>query len=1045
MKNIFKVFFCLLLTIDSYAQIPNDYTINGYPVPRHVIESYLSRNLNLQTLIWQGKYHVPDAAPSVTHNVANCMGSDHTQRILSIINNTSPKYISLAEGDWFSDSWTAQNNHWDHVLWTADAIHAIDDEILLEVGLYEHIEISDVVWPMVLGDDPDEEYIFDTWGSDPDWPVGQTSITITADNMAYDEMVWARYHNSVPGNDDLDEFNFYVPDLSKLTTRVYWYWRMCEYVRRGYESFHMGLQNKMLKRDCDNLLIHDLIEKVKAFGAMPNGLGGQNARRGVVFFNAQNGEDHNPDYIPGCLQASGCPDPMNPGTNCTHLDNLIWKNPFDYFQKGQVYYWGDPAEKNILWDWGSAAMGIVESNPPTPDPITGNWPTTLVNNINDIVDVKLMRDDDPVYVAEKHSPNAYGHSIGGIHPQGWKCDHLPYQSVWDNTHGGETPIQYIQWNWTYNLDDKTWFLSLPNQIDRMNFLDYAYSRVKCLDRNAFFVLPGGWKGRYYIDPSTYGAFPNPSIIEYNQTVAPYNYDWFWYCTDPNYNLIPTINNIWDAPWDPAFYHSDRTEQFNSVNKRDGTVYPTFSWSEKTYAGDFNCDGRDDILVTSNNDPGVGVQWHGHKVYQTMPSGDDFEELGPFSIQDPCSPAGTGWPYLSWGEEFYVGDFDGDGFKNDIAVMANEHLGMNCPGIRFYKGNYIVNGLGANEFSGFSYMGLTLTYPSSDDRVYIGDFNGDGKDDILTTSDNTSPINNTTYSVFNVLYNTYSGGTLSFSSPSSFWNCNVGCTAWGEDYYIGDFNGDGKDDFFVVADPNTGTSWQGLELYSSTGTGFNYEGELSCVAGVGCFPSWGERFYIGDFDADGKDDFIVTADMHQGISWMGYRVYMNKTSGGTYTFQDKGLSGQNGLECAFPSWGERFNIADYNGDGYSDFLITADKQVGIDWDGWEMFWSKATLGVWKPGRENTVGVQNFAKGNMQNGITVYPNPVADILSIKVTEQFTENLVIRINSIDGREMQQLTLSGNKEEVINIDMKGLPPGMYLYNITCNEKSFQGKVTKL
>lgn len=344
----------------------------------------------------------------------------------------------------------------------------------------------------------------------------------------------------------------------------------------------------------------------------------------------------------------------------------------------------------------------------------------------------------------------------------------------------------------------------------------------------------------------------------------------------------------------------------------------------------------------------------------------------------------------------------------------------------------------------------MVTPSWDERIYIGDFNGDGKDDMLTTPDNRPPTNNQQHGNFHVYYNTSSGGNLSFSNPSVFWNCNTGCTAWGEDFYVGDFDGDGKDDFFVVADPTTGIlSWNGLELYSSNGTGFTYKGNLTCSGG-GCTPSWGEQFYIGDFDNDGKDDFIVNADMHNNVNWQGYKIFMNKTSSGNYTFQDKGLEGANGY-CTFPSWGERFHTGDYNGDGYSDFIVTADKTLNIDWDGWLMFHSRGNTGAWKPSKNKDTDIGTIAVNNKtivkgDEGIFVYPNPANEILTFKNTKTGKQISNVTIKSVDGR-----TVSVNKlnttpdKQLIELDIANLQSGVYIYSVDSGTETINGRFTKL
>ncbi len=1039
------------------------------PVPRHVIESYLSRSINIQSLVWPQWFHNGGRSlnlPPTTHDQTAFNNSPQIDRVRNLINQVNPTQepmlITLAEGDWDQDNWYSNPDHWDHVEWLAEMAHSINDEIIIEAAMYEKVRMDDNLI-VRLGDDPEEEYIFAEWGMHQDWPAGQNFIDIRADSMVYDEMIYAR-RNSGPNGEPTLNGTWYIPDITKFYTRVYWYWRACEYIRRGYESIHVGRMDLMAKHDCDNALLGDLLRRIKDFAISADGQGGTMAKRGHVFFNGQGGSDNSPEHIPGCVpfMSRPCQTPFVAGS-CPNLDPYVWTWPEVYYHKNQVYYTGVIDNKEILWDWGSAVISLVEKNPPAPQGPNNIWPQTILSNINTLTEVKILRKDDPQYQAEAHWTSApYGNSIGGIHPQGWLCDRLPYTVNWDNTHGGDSPIHYTQWNSTYNMDDKTWFLSLPNQADRENFINYAYPRVKCLDRNSFFVMPGAWHRRPVMDPTNFPNVPN-TFPEYTQNV-PINDERFWFATDVQSNLAGPISTMWTN----SYNHSDRGARFMSANRRDGSVYHTFSWGEKIYTGDFNSDGLDDVLVTANNEPGVNIQWGGYNMYQTQEGGDDFDELGVITTTHPCAPT-SGISYLSWGENFYVGDFDGDGFRNEIAVTSDGLLGIQCvPGVRIYRATFTVNGNGQNVFNGFQYTGLSLAYPSWDDRLYIGDFNGDGLDDILATAENRPPVNNSSYGNFRILYNTHNGTNYSFSAPVNFSYCNTGCTGWGEEFYIGDFDGDGADDFFVVADANTlSPPWLGLELYQSVVQGttntFLYQGNITCSP-VQCYPSWGERYYVGDFDGDGRDDFFVTADMHQNIFAEGFRVFMSKSTSGNFVFQDKGLDGHNSSECAYPSWGEIYHVGDYNGDGNSDFIVIGDKQLSIDWDGWDMYWSRGGNGWWKPGKHNPENVtdsnmltfektRNYIQGRQSenpvseaNYIYVYPNPVNDVLNVRISTAEEGTGYIRITTADGRVVSESDLNiqvGTTTKMI--DISKLQTGVYIYQVKTNITQKTGKITKL
>jgi hypothetical protein len=115
-----------------------------------------------------------------------------------------------------------------------------------------------------------------------------------------------------------------------------------------------------------------------------------------------------------------------------------------------------------------------------------------------------------------------------------------------------------------------------------------------------------------------------------------------------------------------------------------------------------------------------------------------------------------------------------------------------------------------------------------DPWYIGDFNGDGMDDIFR------------------YWPGVSGADLFLSDGMRFvysgsW---TGAGRGVDDWYIGDFNGDGMDDIFRY--------WPGIsgaDVFLSDGTKFVYSGSWT-GAGYGT-----DGWYVRDFNGDGRDDIM----------------------------------------------------------------------------------------------------------------------------------------------------------------------------------------------
>src|SRR5439155_549082 len=119
-------------------------------------------------------------------------------------------------------------------------------------------------------------------------------------------------------------------------------------------------------------------------------------------------------------------------------------------------------------------------------------------------------------------------------------------------------------------------------------------------------------------------------------------------------------------------------------------------------------------------------------------------------------------------------------------------------------------------------------------VAVGDFNGDGKDDLAVANQGSNTVS--------VLLSNLDG-TFRPASPSSY---AVGAFPWS--VAVGDFNGDGILDLAVG---NGGSNTVSVLLGKVDGT---FLAAVPATYAVGGFP-WSVA--VGDFNKDGKDDLAVT--------------------------------------------------------------------------------------------------------------------------------------------------------------------------------------------
>ena len=165
----------------------------------------------------------------------------------------------------------------------------------------------------------------------------------------------------------------------------------------------------------------------------------------------------------------------------------------------------------------------------------------------------------------------------------------------------------------------------------------------------------------------------------------------------------------------------------------------------------------------------------------------------------------------------------------------------------------------------------------------GDFNGDGRDDILWR--------NVDGQISNWLATAAGGFTQNNANAAA-----VVPTAW-HVVGIGDFNGDGRDDILWRHNDGTVSNWLGTAVGGFTANDANaarFAPTNWHVAGT------------GDFNGDGRDDVLWRNDNGQLSNWLG-------TATGGFTLNDAVA-----LTMVDPAW-KIAGTGDFNGDGRDDIL------------------------------------------------------------------------------------------------------------------------------
>ena len=298
-----------------------------------------------------------------------------------------------------------------------------------------------------------------------------------------------------------------------------------------------------------------------------------------------------------------------------------------------------------------------------------------------------------------------------------------------------------------------------------------------------------------------------------------------------------------------------------------------------YAGSFYGSNRSDILLH-----------HGTSIQMFRNNGGGFTHAFSGVERVPGS-----WQFQP-NDQILVGDFNGDGV-DEVVIFNGIDWRMPYLGLLASDGNNGLRLIARYDGDIPGWGGF-----ARNDRFFVADLNGDGKKDLVV-------FNGDDWSM------TYVG--LLRSTGTGFWLTNRydgDIPGWGglarhDELFVGDLNGDGKDDLVMFNGQDWSMAYVGL--FRSGAGGYTmtrrYDGDI---------PGWGglarnDKLVLGDFNADRRCDVYI----FNGDDWSMAYLGMFRSTG-------TALSYTNRYDGDVPGWGglarhDRFFAADINGDGKCD--------------------------------------------------------------------------------------------------------------------------------
>ena len=855
--------------------------------------------------------------------------------------------------------------------WMSGANDAFEFERSAEIATRIHNEVS----PYIILQAAIYEYVDPKVSRYSDWKVMIPSDILQAFGYPdYDGFTGYFEHDNIVYTDHPEDN---TPDMSRIETQMWFYYRATRYIDAGYEAIHFGQFMIMNNNDPLNSQWAKLLGMIRTYAST-------HARRGIVLCDAHvNGK--------GCISYEGdtwdvpylMHDPETP------TDQLLFE--YTSFGAGPDEFIAIPNQNNIYGDYDMlcrinyAECSMYGKGYGGKMPMDWGWSYDDAHPIPSIAEMDVGGTDEAGYAYEGMKTdgdfdpdgpevrNIFGHCLSGCLGNG----------VYD----------FRTWGFG---GESVWF-ALQSRGYRNYFNTYLSQRIPQLDPDIFC--------RYNLRmPITCSIYPWPGEI--------YNADF------GKYNDISVIRHIWDDAFEMKFCTPENITT-------DFTIGGAGWMPDRTLRllADVDGDGRDDIVGFSDHNVQIATSNGVYFTEATEWAGSQFTATNNFLTNNSIRLAT---------------EFNGDGKADLIAINENEVSVAISSGYGFFS-----------PFIATSDIDFVISNNNTD-RFFFGDFNGDGRVDLLKVNDDS----------LDVLLS--DGNYFVPAAEGKGWT-NRFSTAHGWDFdkckfLIGDVNGDGRDDIVgfgndtVRVGISMGTSFFVSDWLTDAlcyNQGWKNENDIRMLADVNgdmvddivAFGYWGVQV------AKSEGYFFDTPDY-----WI-YDFGENENTGGwNNRFHVRTMADMNGDnkmdivgfgnegtvvsistgECftpikVFPFFGNEAGaggysvvnhprlIGDLDDDGKADIVGFGQSQVEL------MHCTADNAGISSHGEED---ILTYYAGTDFKQILLYPNPCRNILNL----QFNVSLegTVTIFNATGTQVYSIAVN-NHDIVIPVNTSLLQTGLY------------------
>jgi hypothetical protein len=488
-----------------------------------------------------------------------------------------------------------------------------------------------------------------------------------------------------------------------------------------------------------------------------------------------------------------------------------------------------------------------------------------------------------------------------------------------------------------------------------------------VNRNSIINLTNGNVGsQYYVGYTTNKQLPisfGPMDVKVLKFVS----------TQPNYD------NGWNTTWS-----NFGSGNINGHKVKDGDLF---------YTGDFDGDGSEELLCVGYT--GGTNDWITVLKYVN----DNWEW---YWSNNGSSTVGNG--IYSYRNNFIVGDFDGDG--------RDELLGNNINGLttlfKFNSGNWQSiwsdNGNASHPIRPFK------------DKFYVGDFNGDGKDELLGCDMPSGWTTTFKWNGSNFIWDWSDNGTNHIIRP------------YRSNMVPGDFDGDGKDEMLGFDGWSTlfhfdNGNWQwGWSTYGAN----NFNGWVYP-------PLISDRILSGNLDSDNKDELFFL-QTHSNAEWATTMDLKNNQSSWNWNWS---ANPQNSVPLI-----DDWYLAANGGSNTRYYLVKAKSNEPNYLLAMRKFCGNYLVNMYISNSLNNKEASNFENDDKEspnllndrtNDIEIFPNPTEG----KVQILSSKSDIISILIFDSRGKVIYTDEYSSQNRVEIDLSNHSVGVYFVKLTDSQNS--------